>query len=74
MEDINDQFSKLLNREWLENEKEIIESIMTNIQYYKRLLPNSLKSEISKALVLCNDLKNELDKLKLQVEFLENRD
>lgn len=59
---IKEEFEKLLLREWIEEEREMIKRIMDGILYYKTLLPKSLKQDVISALALCNELKIKLEK------------
>jgi hypothetical protein len=51
----------LLSKEWEKNEKDMLDSLSSNLKYYKKLLPKSLKDELASALRMCNELKIELE-------------
>lgn len=51
----------LLEKNWTEEEITMINKLLETLQYYKKLIPKSLKQEIVVALQMCNNLKTELD-------------
>ena len=51
----------LLEKNWTEEEITMINKLLETLQYYKKLIPKSLKQEIVVALQMCNTLKTELD-------------
>lgn len=51
----------LLEKNWTEEEITMINRLLETLQYYKKLIPKSLKQEIVAALQMCNTLKTELD-------------
>lgn len=59
---LEEEAKKLLTKEWLLDEKEIVEKMIKNLVYYKKFIPKSLKTDIIAALQLCNKLKDRLDK------------
>jgi hypothetical protein len=61
---IEDEFDKLLEKEWTEEEKGLIEKIKGGLLYYKRLIPKSLMNDVVAALQMCNKLKDQLQNLK----------
>lgn len=61
-----DELDKLLQKEWTEDEKTLLQRIIDGLLYYKRILPKSLKNDILLALQLCNNLKDELEKYRNQ--------
>lgn len=72
---IEEHFESLLQREWGNKEKEMIQRIQDGILYYKKLLPKTLKADVIAALQLCNNLKCELELLQkrlLDVDVDEN--
>ena len=67
----------LLEKNWTEEEITMINRLLETLQYYKKLIPKSLKQEIVAALQMCNTLKTELDTFRekcncLQKELDEN--
>lgn len=67
----------LLEKKWTEEEVTMINRLLETLQYYKKLIPKSLKQEIVVALQMCNTLKTELDTFRekcncLQKELDEN--
>jgi hypothetical protein len=58
---IEDEFKLLLEKEWSEDERVMIQRIMEGLLYYKKLLPKGLKADVINALQLCNKLKDQLD-------------
>ena len=60
---IEEEFSKLLEKNWSHEEKLLITSIMDGVVYYKRLIPRSLKNDVICALQLCNNLKHQLEEM-----------
>lgn len=60
----------LQKKNWNEKEREMIKSLVQNIKYYRKLIPNSLKKDICEALNMCNELKIELDSYR---RFCENK-
>lgn len=59
-----EEFEKLLEKEWNEEEKDVIKRIMDGLLFYKKLLPKTLKNDVMLALQLCIRLKDELEQLK----------
>lgn len=51
----------LLEKNWTEEELKMINKLLDNLTYYKKLIPKSLKQEIAVALQMCNNLKVELE-------------
>lgn len=51
----------LLEKNWTEEELTMINKLLETLQYYKKIIPKSLKQEIVSALQMCNTLKTELD-------------
>lgn len=81
---IEDEVKKLLEKEWSEEERKIIQKTTDGLFYYRKLLPSSLKADVIAALQLCNKLKDELEILKVselqdiktvkyQLEILTNK-
>lgn len=64
---IEEEFDKLLAKEWIQEEKELIEKIRAGLVYYKRLIPKSLTNDVIAALQLCNKLKDKLTDLESNV-------
>ena len=67
----------LLEKKWTTEEVTMINKLLETLQYYKKLIPKSLKQEIVAALQMCNTLKTELDTFRekcncLQKELDEN--
>lgn len=69
---IEEHFQKLLEKEWEEEEKKIIEKIMEGLLYYKRILPSSFKNDVSEAIKLCNRLKEQIEELQEKIKRFEN--
>lgn len=65
---IEEEFQKLLAKEWIEDERQMIERIMKGMLYYKKLMPKSLKADVVSALQLCNKLKHQLEHLVKRVD------
>ncbi len=51
----------LLKKNWTGEEIEMINKLLETLQYYRKIIPKSLKQEITVALQMCNTLKTELD-------------
>lgn len=69
---IEEEFQKLLEKQWSEDERIMIQRIMEGLMYYRKLLPKSLKADVISALQLCNKLKHQLETLMAKVGELEN--
>jgi hypothetical protein len=54
----------LMEKTWDMEEKDVIERLIKGLEFYKKLLPKSMKRDILAALQLCNKLKDELDHLR----------
>jgi hypothetical protein len=67
-----EEMKKLLEKNWEEDEHKLISRILDNLNYYKRLMPKSLKLDIISALELCNKLKLELEELKTKIHTLND--
>lgn len=68
---IEQEFQKLLDREWLDEERELIEKIIESVLYYKKFLPRQMKDDVIRALQLCNQLKEKLEILSKRLEEYE---
>lgn len=68
---IEQEFQKLLDREWLDEERELIEKIIESVIYYKKFLPRQMKDDVIRALQLCNQLKEKLEILSKRLEEYE---
>lgn len=68
---LDEHFKELLNNNWSKDEIEIIDRIMKGLVFFKKLIPNSLKTDIVSAIKLCNELKSENEKLKIENELLK---
>lgn len=73
---LEEEFKKLLEKDWTNEEKELVIRIMDGLLYYKRFIPKTLKDDILMAIQLCNKLKHQLennnDKRNLENENNEN--
>lgn len=69
---IDEHFKILLENNWSNDEKNMIERIMNGLLYFKKLLPKILKDDVIIALKLCNELKTENEKLKRENNELKN--
>lgn len=58
---IEEEFAKLLEKEWTEDEKAMIIRIRDGLLYYRKILPSSLKQDVVAALQLCNRLKHTIE-------------
>ena len=56
-----DEVKLLLENEWTDEEKTLIENLISTVMYFKRMLPKTFKQDILCALQMCNSLKIELD-------------
>lgn len=52
----------LLEKQWGTEERELLDKLVGNLLYYKKLIPKALKKDIMDALQMCNQLKLELEK------------
>ena len=71
---IEQEFQKLLDKAWTEDEIAMIHRIMQGLLFYKRLLPKALQADIVAALQLCNTLKTRLDELSVSTNDTCDRD
>ena len=60
---IEEELSRLLERQWTDEERAMINRIMDGLLYYKKLIPKALKNDVVAALQLCNRLKLQLEEL-----------
>lgn len=58
---LEDKCKMLLDKEWTEEEKALIQRIFDNVLYYQKLLPKSMKEDVIAALDLCCMLKAQLE-------------
>jgi hypothetical protein len=65
---IEEEFSKLLDKSWSDEDRLLISNIMNGVVYYKRLIPKSLKNDVICALQLCNNLKYQLEQMSIELE------
>jgi hypothetical protein len=56
-----EELNSLLKKKWSEDELQMINKLLENLTYYKRIIPRSLKNDIAVALQMCNNLKIELE-------------
>lgn len=70
----DEEVKSLLEKEWTEEEKLLIQNLISTVVYYKRMLPKTFKQDILSALQMCNSLKIELDlyRKKCKCTFVEN--
>ena len=61
MSSLENELKLLQEKEWTEIEKKMVNSLIENIKYYRKLIPNAFKKDICLALQMCNELKIELD-------------
>lgn len=61
-----EELDKLMNKEWSEDEKEILDKTIAGLMYFKKIIPKSLKENIMKTLEICNRLKDKLDSCKCE--------
>lgn len=52
----------LLEKQWGTEERVLLNKLVSNLLYYKKLIPKALKKDIMDALQMCNELKLELEK------------
>lgn len=69
---IEEEFKKLLDKDWSEEERQMIQRIMEGLLYYRKILPKSLKADVVSALQLCNKLKHQLEVLVNKVAEVED--
>jgi hypothetical protein len=67
---LENELTLLQEKDWSEKEGEMVKSLIENIKYYRKIIPNSLKKDICEALNMCNELKVELDTYR---EFCKNK-
>ncbi|NBP02798.1 MAG: hypothetical protein EBU90_22310 [Proteobacteria bacterium] len=60
---IEEELARLLERQWTDEERAMINRIMDGLLYYKKLIPKALKNDVVAALQLCNRLKLQLEDL-----------
>jgi len=70
MSSLENELSALQEKNWSEKEREMVKSLIENVKYYRKLIPNSLKKDICEAIQMCNSLKIELDTYR---EFCKNK-
>jgi hypothetical protein len=66
--EILEEGNKLLSKNWLTSEKELIQRLLDNIISYKSLIPKTTKKDITELLILSNHIKEEYDELKKLVQ------
>lgn len=71
---LEEEFSKLLEKEWEEDEKELVKRIMEGLLYYKRFIPKNFKEDILSTIQLCNKLKNDLENKKEEQETIKKHE
>lgn len=64
---IEEEVGKLLEKTWLDEERDLIKRIMDSMLYYKRIIPKSLKKDIVDALQMCNRLKEKIDEMETKL-------
>jgi hypothetical protein len=58
---LGDEFDKLLQKQWSENDKQVIERIKNNSVYYQKFLSASVKKDIIHVLNMCNNIKSKYE-------------
>jgi hypothetical protein len=53
----------LLNHNWEEEERVLIQKVIDNLIYYKKFIPNSLKDDVKSILDMANKIKIDYDNL-----------
>ena len=71
---LDTDFDELLKKKWSENEYNMILRLKNNLKFYKKILPKTLKNDISFALKLCIQTKDELEKLKCEKDNVNSDD
>jgi len=69
---IIDEANKLLNTDWVNEDKELISRIIGNLKTYKSFIPSSLKDDIRDILMMANKIKKEYDELLVKFKQAEN--
>lgn len=67
-----EQSASLLEKDWSQKERELIKSIIDNLFYYKNLIPNNFKKDISDILDLANKIKTDYDTAILKINNLNS--
>lgn len=60
---IEQELKKLMDKQWEEDEKQVLQKLVDGFLYYKKLIPKTFKLEVIAALQICNKLKDKLDLL-----------
>lgn len=58
-----DEAKNLLNHNWEEEERLLIQKVIDNLIYYKKFIPNSLKGDVQSILNMANKIKVDYDNL-----------
>lgn len=58
-----DEAKNLLNHNWEEEERLLIQKVIDNLIYYKKFIPNSLKGDVQSILNMANKIKIDYDNL-----------
>jgi hypothetical protein len=66
--EILEEGNKLLSKNWLNSEKELIQRLLDSIISYKSFIPKTTKKDITELLILSNHIKEEYDELKKLVQ------
>lgn len=69
---IIDEANKLLNTDWTNDDKELVNRIIGNLKSYKSFIPSSLKDDIKAVLEMANRIKKEYDELLVKFKEAEN--
>ena len=60
---IIEEANKLLETDWSDQDKELVQRIVGNLKSYKSFIPNYLKDDITSVLIMANKIKMEYDDL-----------
>ena len=59
----------LLSKQWLEDEKKIIESVLLKLKQYKSFIPRQIKNDIKEIFDLANKIKSDYESLASKVDL-----
>ena len=70
---IIEQANILLETDWSQEDKELVQRIVGNLKSYKSLIPNSLKDDITSVLIMANKIKREYDELLIKFKIVDEQ-
>jgi hypothetical protein len=70
---ILDEANKLLSRDWLPEDRELVTRLVGNLKFYKSFIPGGLKEDICGVLEMANRIKYDYELLLIKYQENQNQ-